>query len=151
MEDDSGYMDFNENYDCCEEWEIYAELMYAKDYPALLEYCRGEVERNPDDPDCQYRLGEAYVLNGQYEAAIDFMGACHREIPEHPAFQDIILDALFALGKAEDDFDWISKPEVLRLNRAILDKCYSVILPKRKPRDVEGLRISFMAHGYVTF
>ena len=151
MDEDSSYLDFNKNDDGCEEWEIYAELVYTKDYQALVEYCKREVKQNPDDPDCQYRLGEAYVLNGQYETAIDFMGKCHREIPEHPAFQHIIIDALFALGKTEDDFAWISKPEVLRLNSSILDKCYSFLLPKRKPRDVEDLRISLIADGYVTF
>jgi tetratricopeptide (TPR) repeat protein len=162
MDDNLDYLDFNENtdfsqpltddfYDGCEAWGIYAELFYAKNYQALVEYCKREVKRNPDDPYSKYRLGEAYVLNGQYKAAIDFMGTCHREVPEHPSFQHIILDALFALGKTEDDFAWLSKPKVLRLNSGILDQCYGCLLPKRKPRDVEDLRISFMADGYVTF
>ena len=45
MDDDSSYLDFNKNDDGCEAWEIYAELMYAKDYQALVEYCKREVKQ----------------------------------------------------------------------------------------------------------
>ena len=56
-----------------EEWEIHAELREHEDYPALVGYCQRRLRRHPDDPYSKYYLGEAYVLNGQHEAAIEFM------------------------------------------------------------------------------
>jgi hypothetical protein len=96
-DDDDGVDDF-------ESWEVHSELRESEDYPALVRYCEREVARHLGDPYANERLGNAYVLNGQYQKAIDSMGACHRKHPDIEDFQHIILDALFALGKTESDF-----------------------------------------------
>ena len=66
-------------------------------------------------------------------------------------FQHVILDALLALGKNENDFDWTGKPVILRMTSYILDACYQFLKPKRKPRSVVELHIEFVMEGYLLF
>jgi len=40
------------------------------------------------------------------------------------------------LGKNENDFDWIERPIILRINETLLDQCYEYLRPKRKPRSI---------------
>jgi len=94
----------DESYDF-EEWEIDYELREKEDYPGLVEYCKQRAERLPDDPYAQFYMGEAYVLNGEYEKAIDFLSEHHKRYPDNPDYHWVILDALYALGKTEDDFN----------------------------------------------
>ena len=141
----------DDDFDDFEAWEMHSELLESEDYPGLVAYCEREVARHPEDLYAQNRLGDAYVLNGQYEKAIETMGEVHRKFPEIDAFQNVVLDALFAMGKTEDDFHWIRKPRVLRIGRAVLDDCYDYLRPKRKPRDVAELSLELMSKGYLTF
>ncbi|HCE44669.1 MAG TPA: hypothetical protein DET40_14090 [Lentisphaeria bacterium] len=143
-----GYADESDDF---EAWEAYAELLENKDYPGLVAYCERVVARHPEDLYAQERLGDAYVLDGQYEMAIQAMGSIHRKFPDIDAFQHVILDALFALGKTEDDYEWVAAPSVLRLGKPVLDMCYEFLRPRRKPRDVAFLEIDLMRHGYLAF
>ena len=104
-----------------------------------------------DDPYAQYYLGEAYVLNSEYEKAIEFLSEHHRRHPDNLDFQHVILDALYALGKTEDDFDWAHKPAILRISAAIVDACYEFLKSKRKPRAVSEIHERFLLEGYVHF
>jgi hypothetical protein len=61
------------------------------------------------------------------------------------------LDALFALGKNENDFNWIEKPVVLRMSDDILDACYRFLKPKRKSRSVLEIHTHFITEGYLLF
>ncbi|OGV77817.1 MAG: hypothetical protein A3K19_16250 [Lentisphaerae bacterium RIFOXYB12_FULL_65_16] len=135
-----------------EDWEGYAALVEAEDYPALVAYCEADVRRHPRDVYAQARLGGAYVLNGQYQTAIDFLGPCHQGCPESGDIQFAILDALFALGRTENDFAWVAKPVVVRLDRAILDRCWEYL--RRRPRGayvVADLKALFIMDGYIKF
>jgi tetratricopeptide (TPR) repeat protein len=134
-----------------EEWETDYELREKEDWPGLVEYCKQRAERLPDDPYAQYYLGEAYVLNGEYDKAIEFLSEHHRRQPWNPDYHGVILDALYALGKSEDDFDWVQKPVVLRLSREVLDACYEFLRSRRKPRSVNEIRLRFVMEGYVLF
>ena len=131
--------------------EIDAELRDKENYPGLVEYCKQRAERLPDDPYAQYYLGEAYILNGEYEKAIEFLSEHHRRHPDNLDFQYVILDALYALGKTEDDFDWARKPLILRMSAAIVDACYEFLKSKRKPRSVSKLYTRFVMEGYLLF
>jgi tetratricopeptide (TPR) repeat protein len=148
---EAGTSDEEDEFYDFEEWEIHAELLEKEDYPALVEYCEKRAKQYPDDPYAQYELGDAYVLNGEYEKAIDFMSKHHRKHPYNEDFQYVILDALFALGKNEDDFNWIEKPVVLRMSEDILDACWEFLRQKRKPRSIIDLHTEFVTKGYLLF
>ncbi len=134
-----------------EEWEIHAELLEKEDYPALVEYCEKRAEQWPDDLYAQYELGDAYVLNGEYEKAIEFTSKHHRKHPDNEDYQYVILDALFALGKNEDDFNWIEKPVVIRMSEEIPDACWDFLRQKSKPRSIIELYSEFGMKGYLHF
>ena len=59
-----------------------------------------------------------------------------RKHPDNIDYQHLILDAIFALGKTENNFVWIEKPAILRMSDDILDFCYEFLRRKRKPRSV---------------
>jgi tetratricopeptide (TPR) repeat protein len=142
--------DYDDEYDF-ESWEGYQEFLDKEDYPGLVRYCEQEARRAPDDPWVQYFLGEAYNLNGEYQKAIEFLADHHKRTPCDVNFQQVILDALFALGKTEDDFAWSKKPVVLRMSSDIVDSCYEFLKRKRKPRDVMELHTLFVYDGYLRF
>ena len=134
-----------------EAWEPLAEFREKKDYAGLVEYCKHRAERFTDDLYAQFYLGEAYVLNGEYEKAIKFLSHHHKKHPWNTDFQHVILDALFALGKNENNFDWIEKPVVLRMSDEILDACYNFLKPKRKSRSVLDIHTNFITKDYLLF
>jgi tetratricopeptide (TPR) repeat protein len=134
-----------------EAWETLVELREAEDYPGLVRYCKRRADRFPDDPYSQFYLGEAYVLNGDYEKAIEFLSKHHRKQPDNMDFQHLILNALFALDKTEDDFDWTEKPVILRMSDDFLNICYEYLKPKRKPRSIIELYTEFVMNGYLLF
>ena len=143
--------ELKDDFDDFEDWEPYAQLIEKQDYPGLVRYCKKRAEQRPDHLYAQYNLGDAYILNGEYENAIDFMSDHHRKHPWIGDYQHVILDALFALDKDEGDFNWVEKPVVLRLSENILDACYEFLKPKRKPRSVADLYIEFVMKGYLLF
>jgi tetratricopeptide (TPR) repeat protein len=96
-------------------------------------------------------LGDAYFLNGEYERAIKFMSEHHRKYPWNVDYQYVILDGLYALGKNENDFDWIEKPVILRMSDDIVDACHEVLKPKRKPRSITEIYLEFVPKGYLLF
>lgn len=134
-----------------EAWEVLVELREAEDYPGLVRYCKRRAERFPDDPYSQFYLGEAYVLNGEFKKGIEFMSEHHKKHPWNSDYQHVILDALFALGKTEDDFNWVKRPAVLRMSTDIVDTCYEFLKRKRKPRSIMELHTQFIAEGYLLF
>jgi len=139
-----------DEYDGCEDWEVDHDLLQKEDYPGLLCYRKQRAVRYPDDPYAQYYLGEAYVLNKEYDKAIQFLSEPHRENPSFPEYQHVILDALFALGKNEDDFDWVERPIILRMGPNIIEKCYEFLKLKRKPFTIGDLYNMFLG-DYLLF
>lgn len=141
----------DELYDEFEEWEEDVYYLEEKDYWGLLKYRKNYAQRRPHDLYAQIRLGEAYNLVGDYQAAIDFCSKFHRRYPKIPDFQHVILDALFATNRTESDFNWTRKPTIIRLTSAVLDWCYDYLQPKRKPRSIDELYIEFILKGYLCF
>lgn len=58
---------------------------------------------------------------------------------------------MFALGKSERDFIWVSAPKVLRLNKEISDFCYDYLKGKRKARELDDVFCQLIVEGYLTF
>jgi tetratricopeptide (TPR) repeat protein len=138
------YLDF-------EEWESYQEYIVNEDYAGLVRYCERRAEKHPNDLYAQYHLGNAYVLNGKYKKAIEFMASHHKKHPWNSDYQYVILESLFALGKTENDFQWIEKPKILRMSPVIVNACYEYLKRKRKPRSIMELYTQFVTEGYLLF
>jgi tetratricopeptide (TPR) repeat protein len=151
LESGTSYDKSDDEFDDFEAWELIVELQEKKDYPGLVKYCKQRAERFPDDPSAQYYLGEAYVLNGEYEQAIAFLSPSHRKHPDNTDFQHVILDALFALGKNESDFGWTRKPVILRMSPDVLNTCYAFLNPTRRPRSLIEIYTEFVSKGYLLF
>lgn len=135
-----------------EAWEIPYELHERQDYAGLVAHYQAVVEWEGRDRNSLYDLGEAYVLNGEPEKAIELLAAPHRQDPRNKEFQRVILDALFALGKDETGFDWVERIPVYRLDdSSLLDRCHAFLKPKRLPRDAEELRLELELEGYCAF
>ena len=127
------------------------KLIDNEDYAGLVRSCKQIAEKNLGGLYAQYHLGNAYFLNGEYKKAIEFMAEHHKKHPWNPDYQHVILDSLFALGKTEDDFNWIEKPEILRMSTDIIDTCYEFLKRKRKPRSIMELYTLFVTEGYLLF
>lgn len=149
------FEEFENSVDSIEAWDAWCEadyyLLEEEDYAGLIEHRRARAERRPDDPYAQSALGQAYVLNGEYQKAIDFLSDHYRGFPENTDYEHTILDALFALGRDENDFDWVEKPVVVRLTQEVLDACYDYLKPKRKPRSGGELYLELITKGYLLF
>ncbi|WP_037198949.1 tetratricopeptide repeat protein, partial [Rhodopirellula baltica] len=97
-----------------ESWEDHCCFHERRDYAGLVAYCRDEVKRSPDNLYAAERLLQALVLNGDYGDAINVGATLERRYPGVGMFANHILDALFALGKTEADFDWAEPPSIVR-------------------------------------
>lgn len=151
--EDEYYFDdeYEDEYDDMGEWESEAEFFEKKDWQSLVEYRRQKAEKYPDDLDCQWGLGEAYVLNKEYEKAINFLSDLHKKYPDAQNIQHSLLDALFTIGKDETAVKWLIKPDILRLEQGILDYCHNFMKKKRKPRTVHELYLELYNEGYPAF
>jgi len=134
-----------------ESWEVHYDFHQQRDWPGLVAYCESEVRRRPDDLHAAERLADAYMLNEEYEKVIGFTAKIHRECPDIPSFQHRILDALRALGRNENDFDWTVPPKIIRLTSDIADRCYEFLRPKRKPRSIYDLTSEISQGDYLEF
>ncbi len=142
--DDNNYQDF-------EDHEVYSDLIEKQNYEGLILFCKNRLKSNPDDVYGQCRLGEAYVLNGEYEEAIYFVTPYLKGFPDNEGFQSVVLDSLYKLGRTENDYDWIQKPDIVELNNEILNYFYDLLKPKRKPRSIYILYGELYMKGYVRF
>ncbi|MGL5434522.1 MAG: tetratricopeptide repeat protein [Lachnospiraceae bacterium] len=140
-----------DKYDDLEAWEEEADMFYQKEWQGLIEYRRRNSQRYPDCQYTQWSQGEAYVLNGEYEKAISFLGDLHNKYPDDPNIHHSLLNALMAVGKDETAFAWVIKTKVLKLDRDVLDFCYSYMRYKRKPRMVEEVYLGCYSIGYPMF
>ena len=152
MSDNSKIQSRDEEFDNeFEGWEAFTEFYEKEDYPGLVKFCEQRFNKYPDDPYSQYYLGEAYVLNGQYKKAIEFLSKYYYEFPENIDFQHVILDALYFSGKNENDFKWIEKPVIFGLSSEILEICYEFLKKKRKSKPIFDLYTEIEIKGYLLF
>lgn len=138
-------------YQNFEDWEEDYELINKGDFEELIKYREKVARNNPNDVYSLWPLGEAYILNKEYEKAIEFLTNLHNKHPNNADIQYLILDALFSIDKSEKDFEWVLAPEVVRLNRDLLDHCYDLLKRKRKARELNDLYCELMPLGYLTF
>lgn len=138
-------------FDEYEDWEDDYYYFNKGDWNGLVKYREQRVKNYPEDLDAQWQLGEAYVFNNEFEKALKLLEKLYYKDPYDINVKHSILDALFGLDKTENDFNWIEKPMVLRLNLEVIDICYNLLKSKRKPKDIYELYIDLMMDGYLTF
>ena len=141
----------NETYDF-EEWESDAYFFDKEDWAGLLNLRKARAKKRPSDLYAQAAYAEALNLNRKYKETIDFLNPLYLENYEFGFGITEILDALYGLGKTEDDFTWLEKPVVLKLDKNKLDLCEKFLKGKRK--HVSFLRIYenlIMQADYLTF
>jgi tetratricopeptide (TPR) repeat protein len=135
-----------------EDWEIEYEIIENQDCNGLILYRQSVLRRHPDSLEAKSELGSAYILAGEYQKALDYLSPLHCDNPEITEIQWNICRALFGLGKNENDFDWVEKPVILRINETLLDQCYEYLRPKRKSRSVMDICIALViGKGYQGF
>jgi len=134
-----------------EDWEDDYRLISKGDCEGLKRLRQEMVKSDFKDIDAQWRLGDAYVLCKEYEKAIDYFIPLYRKKPDNSDIEHSILDALFALGKSERDFKWVSVPEIIRLNNEVSDFCYDYLKGKKKARVLDDVYCQLIVKGYLTF
>jgi len=139
------------DYDIFEDWESDAEFFYNEDWDGLEKFRYERFLQKPDDSCNQWMLGEAYILSRKYDEAIGILTEIYRKEPENPDIQISLLEALFASGKDESAFEWIEKPNVLRLDSYTLELCYRNLKGKRNFKSISDLCSDLYVTGYPAF
>ncbi len=115
-----------------ESWEREYWIYEEKRWGDLVALRREELEEDENDTYLKTRLGDAYILADRHEEALLLMEPLHFKDPEDTYVSHVILNALKGLGKSENDFNWKVKPEILRLDENLFNKCIEILKKKRK-------------------
>jgi len=115
-----------------EDWEGDKILFEKEDWVGLLNLRQVRAKKQPSDLYAQQRYAEVLILNKKYKEALDFIGPLYEENHEFGFGISEILDALFGLGKTENDFEWITKPEIFKLDKRTLNRCIEFLKGKSK-------------------
>jgi hypothetical protein len=126
-------------------------LVAAEDWQGLVRHRRQTLSLLPDSPDALLDLAEALVAAAAVEEALELLVEYHHQEPECPDGQDLILDALFALGRTEHDFPWVERPPVWRLESGALDRCLELLEEGDGPVSAGDLYYDLLEQGYPTF
>lgn len=131
--------------------EARVELIEKRDWAGLVAYLEQVIARRDGDLYTVKDLGEAYVMNGEPQRAIELLTPVHRRRPDFADVQWVILDALFAQGRDETCFQWTRPLSVLRLGTGVLDACWAYLDRKSEPGDLEELYCELLSLGYLAF
>lgn len=135
-----------------ENWQGDYYYCEKEDWEGLVKLRRKLAWKSQDDIHAQISLGEAYVLNNQYDIGLKFFRNLHFKYPDISEIQHYILDILFKTNRTENDFEWIQSPEITRLNNYVSNFCFEFLINKRKPRTIDEIYIKLMIKkGYLTF
>lgn len=127
-------------------------LIENKDWPALVEMRREIAKQSPEDLYSWQRYAEALNLNGMHQEAIEAIEPFYRENHDLSFGVAEIIDALFGMGKTEDDFDWVEKPEVVKLNDETVSYCVKTLRRLSKPVNLYQLYENQLSRGeYLSF
>ncbi len=113
-----------------ESWETYYEYYENQEWDKLVEYCLEELKNDPEDDGLLWQLGDAYLLCGNYQKALELGKYYYQIYPESPNAIQIIVSALEGLGESVENFSWKGSPKILGIEEA-MDKVYSYMLHKR--------------------
>jgi len=144
-------MDFEDPYGL-EDWEDDKILFEKEDWPNLLKLREERAKRNPSDLYGQQRFAEALNLNKRFADTLEFITPLYRDNYEVGFGIDEIIEALKGLNKSENDYDWIVKPTIIKLDSDSLSLCVDFLKPKRKPSSVSDIYCDLVMRGdYIDF
>ncbi len=132
-------------------WERKLDFLETGDYAAMVMYFEQLDQDCPGDVEILRDLGEAYILNGDWQKAIELLAAPHAEHPDYLEFQYILLDALFASGRDETAFPWRRPVPVVRLCESVLGACERYLQESSGGRSIDQLYGEAMLLGYCAF
>lgn len=138
----------NFNNNDFEEWEGDYQLIQDEDWAGLVVLRKQKAEKNLTDLHSQWRYGEALVYNQEFEKALKFLTLIYKKEPDCSDVVHTILDALYGLGKTENNFDWVEKPIVLKLDDQTKKLCVDFLKNKRKQTRVYNLIEHFIIQSY---
>jgi hypothetical protein len=139
-------MDFEDTYGL-EDWEDDKILFENEDWINLLELREERAKNAPSDLYAQQRFAEALNLNKRFADTLDFITPIYHNNYETGFGIHEIIDALYGLGKSENDFNWIVKPKVIKLDSDALKLCVDFLKLKRKPSSITDLYCDLIMHG----
>ena len=139
-------MDFEDPYGL-EDWEDDKILFEKKDWRNLLKLREERAKKQPSDLYAQQRFAEALNLNKRYKDTLDFITPIYKENHESGFGIHEIIDALHGLGKSEDDFEWIEKPKIIKLDSDSLKLCIDFLKPKRKHCSITDIYCDLIMQG----
>ncbi len=116
-----------------EQWEGDYHLIEERDWDSLVKLRKQRAEKRPSDLFTQWSYGEALIFNQEFKKALEFLTTIYNRDPYYPDIIHSILDALYGLGKTENEFDWVENPVVLKLNDETKNLCKDFLKKKRKP------------------
>ncbi|MCG6191497.1 hypothetical protein [Maribellus maritimus] len=131
-------MNFDKKYDF-ESWESDYELYDKEDWVGLLKLRETDAKKHPSDLYAQQRYAEALTPNKKYKETLEIITPFYRENYEVGFGICEILDALYGLDKTEEDFNWVKKPIVLKLDSATVDFCVDLLRKRRRAVQVSEI------------
>jgi hypothetical protein len=144
-------MDYDDPFGV-EDWEDDKILYEKEDWPSLLKLREERAKKNPTDLYAQQRFAEALNLNNRFEDTLDFITPYYQDNYEVGFGIHEIIDALKGLNKTENDYDWIKKPTIIKLDSDALNLCVDYLKTKRKPCSVSDIYCDLMMLGdYIDF
>jgi hypothetical protein len=128
-------MDFDDIYGL-EDWEDDKILYEKEDWVGLLKLRKERARKQPSDLYAQQRLAEILNINKQYKKTLDLITPIYQKNYKSGFGIHEIIDALYGLGKSENDFNWITKLNILKLDSETMELCVDFLKPQRKARNV---------------
>ena len=139
-------MDFDTEYET-ESWEAGYELYEEENWTELVKLRKIEAKNNPSDLYAQQRYAEALNLNKKFNETLDFITPLYEMNYNEEFGISEIIDALYGLGKTENDFKWIEKPIILKLDSNTTQTCIDVLKDRKKPVSITDLYCDLLLKG----
>jgi len=136
-------MSFDATYDP-ESWEGDYELYENEDWVGLLKLRKEVAMKHSSDLYAQQRYAEALNLNKRYKDTLDFITPLYKDNYDVGFGIQEIVDALYGLGKTEEDFNWINKSGILKLNSDTVQFCVDLLKNKRRAIRITDLYIELI-------
>lgn len=144
-------MNFEHTYEL-EDWEDDKVLFEKEDWVSLLKLREERARKQPSDLYSQQRFAVILNINKKYKKTLELITPLYQKNHKSGFGVQEILDALYGLGKSENDFNWKTKISILKLDSTTLELCVDFLKPKRKARNIlEIYGVLIMNADYCAF